>query len=510
MNGHRLLTRMIFAALLALLPACAPVPPAPAGTPATFFSGMVLDNRDHPVAEAQVTIAGVSGRTARDGTFRLAARGAEPYIMTIEHRDFAYYSRVLPYAAEVGTFRLTRASRVVADPSQRIVVRDERRPEDCVVVASVAGSELPCDAGFAVDVPANALVDAAGNPPAGPVEVKIATFEVHTESMPAPFVIAASDTDATDVAIMTPYGAGSVEISEVGTGRALNLAPGRRARIDIPLHRVARQRTGAEAPPATIPLLRFNREMLRWVQIGTMPLAEGSYSAEVDHLTDFNADTGASIWGCIFIQFWGGIPQQLLSPFPKPVRIELTPTSGTTISFPTVEKGIDIIIPPKGGHIVYTLPTGKSYHGRAYNGTTLLTDDNALPSPSVYLFPQNPQQPTLPVNPAGTCTHMDLYWDPSVLKVASGSWGDVEHIGGRVTFDRAVEIVRSLEDRTVIGRVERGGSVAAVGALRNQPWLLVLTPGGETGLVPREGADLSRIRRPEVPAGPERERRPRD
>lgn len=419
----RLLIGTVVGGLATLIPACTTVPGTRPSASTAAFAGEVRDNLDQPVAGAQVTIAGMSTRTGRDGSFRLTSRAPGPYAMVVEHQDFAYYSRTLPGALRTGTFRLTRSSRTVADPTRRIVLRDERRPEDCVAVPSVRADQLPCGPGFGVDIPANSLVDAAGNPPTGPVEVKLATFEIHTESMPGPFLIAASDRDVTTVAIMRPYGAGSVEVRDVGTGRELNLAPGKLAGIDIPVHPVARLRTGEAVAPDTIPLLRFDRDMLRWVQIGTMPLAGESYSAQVSQLTTFNADTDASWWGCLDIHFWGNTPDLITGP-DLPVQIKLRESnqqfvSGTgalangatlynTFSFPTLGSGGQI---NWDRHVAYSLEAMHWYWGEAYLGNTLLTDNAQTWSVSVFL--QNPPTPALPAleDLYARCAQMNLYWD---------------------------------------------------------------------------------------------------
>lgn len=502
------------ACLAIFLAACTTAPVTrPSALPAAF-AGEVRDNLDQPVAGAQVTIAGVSTRTESDGSFRLTAGAEGPYAMVVEHRDFAYYSRTLPGPLRAGTFRLTRASRTVADPTRRIVLRDERRPEDCVAVPSLPEGRLPCGPGFGIDIPANSLVDAEGNPPAGPVEVKLATFEIHTESMPGPFLIAASDRDVTTVAIMRPYGAGSVEVRDAETGRELNLAPGRLARIDIPVHPMARLRTGEAVVPDTIPLLRFDRDMLRWVRIGTMPLAGESYSAQVSQLTTFNADTDASFWGCLNIQFWGTTPTQIVNPIASQVDILLKESNqpfiagtgavnaagGATLYnmffFKSLGSGNQIIFDQ---HVAYSLESAHYYWGQAFNinNNTLLTDNTQ--AQSVYLFTQNPLHPPLPApgNVFMTCMQMNLYWDDKLNKEMPGSWRDYDYLSGPITFNRPVQIIRSLEEPTVIGRIPRGTQVFAIGVLRERPWLLVRTERGETGLAPREGADLSRTRTPE-------------
>jgi hypothetical protein len=419
--------------------------------------------------------------------------------MVITHPDFAYYSKILPHSVEGGTFKLTRASRIVADPTKKIVLRDSRRAEDCIAVPFIPGSELPCDPGFAIEIPANSLVDEAGNPPSGSIEVKLATVEIHTESMPAPVFVAASDTDPTAIAVMTPYGAGMVETRDVRTGRGLNLAPGRRARITIPVHRVAKQRSGSATAPANIPLLRFNETSLRWVQIGEMPLTGAGYSAEVDHLSTFNADVTQSAWGCVLVQFAGAVPPQLINPL-KPVTIVVADSAyafnslgGATgpvvpLSFTTQERGASINL---SSQVLYGITAGHNLKVHAADGSTRL-------SPYAFLAPvvaQTPANPPSPIDPSATCTPLLLVWNPSTVSSGGGSLGNYVPISGVITYASAVGVVRSLQDRTVIGRISAGERVWAIGILKQDPsWLLVQTLRGQVGVAPRKGADLSRTR----------------
>ena len=482
------------------------------------FAGIVEDNLGRPIVGAIINIAGATALTGNDGRFRLAVIPRASYGVSVRHSDFAFYSGLLTDPLRDGLFRLTRATRVVADPTHPIVLRDSRRPEDCIAIASIPGSELHCGPGFAIEIPPNALVDTSGNRPSGMVEVKVGTFEIQTESMPGPLLTAASDSDPTDTGTMTSFGAGTAELRDVTTGRELNLAPGSRAHIEIPVHRVARARTGGQAPPATIPLYRFNRGMLRWVRIGTMALAHDSYSADVDHLTDWNADIGyEGPFACLFIQFFGDIPSQVTQfNNPQHVRIEVLDypgyppnnTPNDAISFYTTERGSDITL---WGHTLYALIPGHYYWGKAFNDLgEQLTDDNGISHPWTYAPKQYDQDPILPVSPVSECTHLNLYWDPNAHKTGSWNIGDLKLLGGPITFRQAVPVIRSFQDQTVIERVAGGDVFAAIGLLRGQPWIVVRTPRGQVGLVPRAGADLSRTRRPLPPQRGPNEDGPRE
>ena len=493
-----------------LLSGCATVSPPLAVSP-TVFVGRVRDNLGLPVVDAQVSISRLSVHTGPDGGFRLAARGRGPYVVSVEHPDFAYYSRVLDRSGAVGVFRLTGATRAIADPTQRILLRDTRRSEDCVRVPGAPVRNPPCGLGFQVDIPANTLIDDAGRPPTGDVEVKLATFEIQTESMPAPFVISASESDDTAVAVMRPYGAGSVEVRDVGTGRALNLARGRSARIEIPVH------PAATAPPARIPLLRFDRGIQRWLQIGTMNLEGEAYSAEVTQLTTFNADTSASIWGCLLIRFWGYQPNILQNQHAEiHVRGSDMPlvNGAVDIANGASWKGLFIFQTLGTGtwidfdeHLLYSLESQLYYWGEAYVGNTRVTDNSQ--TSSIILGTQYPLNPPMPPAPPAAnnyryiCTPMNLYWDPNAHRPMFQSWRDVDYLAGPITFNRTVRIIRALEERIDIGSVKPGVEVTVIGAVRGQPWLVVRMQNGEIGLAPREGADLSRTRRPEqLPSRP--------
>jgi len=507
MNWHSLRLVTVVMALSTLLAAGGADSAAP-DTRQVTFAGSVQDNRGQPVVGARIMIAGSRATTGRSGRFSLVTRSRGPFALVIEHRDFAYYAKELFRPSDREIFRLTRASRRIVDPRQRITLRDERRPEDCPPPPSARTGDHPCGPGFAVDIAANTLVDDRGRAAIGPVEVKLATFDIETESMPGPYAIATSTRNPTSMAVMTPYGAGMVEVRDVRTGRKLKLRPGTTAGIEIPVHPLALQRTGDIAPPPVIPLLKFDESILRWAEVGEMSLKGDFYSAKVEQFAPYNADTQESTWGCLYIEFWG-VPPTLITNPPEVVLLEVrgaqwgfdadgtAHSSPVTSSFYTTETGPELNWTYQ---LIYNLRPNIYYWGRAYNGTTLLTADAA--QTAVMLPPQTPQQPPLPKNPQGVCTHMNLTWDADLNK-RSQSWKDVEVLSGPVLYATTVSMIESLENPIVTAELKPGTQLNAIGLLRNKSWILAQTRDGLVGLVPYRGADLSRTHRPaEPPPGP--------
>ncbi|MEQ8858072.1 MAG: hypothetical protein RIC56_05445 [Pseudomonadales bacterium] len=158
---------------------------------------------------------------------------------------------------------------------------------------SVAGDVL-------LSLPANSLVDGTGNAYSGTVftEFTVVDPSVDVEIMPGDYT--SRDPGGATSPIQS-YGALSVTFTGSG-GEVLDLAPGQVADIHIP---VAEAERGA--PPASVPLFHYDRDIGYWIEDGTATLATlGSglqvYSGQVSHFTTWNADeayTPVFINGCV-------------------------------------------------------------------------------------------------------------------------------------------------------------------------------------------------------------------
>ena len=205
----------------------------------------------------------------------------------IHKAGYGLASKIYDNAIVGGVWTLTRASVLSVDPTQSIDVANARQSSDCPGSLSEQARRQGkppdgCGPGIRVQIPANSLVDSAGNPPSGPVQVALTTVDLAApDGMPGDY--SARDSSG-DPFVMESAGAGTVEIT--GAAGRYNLAPGNSAQITIPVNPA--QLGGA--PPPTIPLLSYDEQQGLWVQEGTATLVGGTYVGKVSHFSEINTD----------------------------------------------------------------------------------------------------------------------------------------------------------------------------------------------------------------------------
>lgn len=359
------------------------------------FSGTVEDAAGGVVANATVDVNGTSATTTADGWFSIRVPEADTYILNITKPGYNLVSRVYLEPVAAGRWTLTKGTTVSVDPTQPIDVTDQQEGRRCpgpftrrvqwqevdpaaarvrradrfgrtsvVRTSTEAGRaggltadqlldrlwprswEPGCGPGMRVQIPANSLVDADGNPPPGNVDVTLYTVDLLSPfDMPGDY----SGRDANgSPGVLESYGAGLVEISAGGT--EYDLRSGATATVTIPVAPVQLAAPGAEPPQ--IPMLRYDEATATWQTIGTMNLVGNAYEGTVSSFSAINADVLKENQAC--------------------VRIHSPPASTTFQGLPTTYR-VEITIPLEGGaaprvidrevtndvpyHAIYNLPT---------------------------------------------------------------------------------------------------------------------------------------------------------
>ncbi|MCA8943077.1 MAG: carboxypeptidase regulatory-like domain-containing protein [Planctomycetes bacterium] len=234
-------------------------------------SGLVADQAGAPLANVAVEVGSLATQTNEQGFFAL--------------------SDVVPGEAVA---RFTRAGYVTN--SKRVAVT-ARQNSQVALTLQVVGNTQTVDAtqantvthrGGSVALPANGIVDAAGQP-VDDVVVQVTTmmpgdpnFE---DSMPGDFV----GVDGGTRVDLISYGVVDVELTDA-SGNPLNLAAGQTADIEFPF------------PPndpgdATIPLWWFDDATGDWIREGDAVRDDGNgvYRGTVTHFTPWNCDKGRPI-----------------------------------------------------------------------------------------------------------------------------------------------------------------------------------------------------------------------
>ncbi len=396
------------------------------------FSGRVVTTTGTPLPQVELSVNGRAVRSDATGFFRLHAAPDERYVLNARKTGFGLLSRVFDRGVLGGRYELRRATLQTVDPTQVIDVQDKRTLRDCPGPASLrfdaktfpAGlepvwqdgkgqvirppkqRERPalqprrsegCGPGARVRIPANALVDASGNPPTGPVLISLSTVDVQSpDQMPGEYTVALPGGGTN---VMESYGAASIEIT--GGGRQYNLKPGAKAEVTLP---VDRSQLAAGGPfPATIPLLYYDETRGVWKQEGTAPLVGNAYVAQARHFSTVNADSLKVEQGCIRVDAsHPGLPAS----FRLQVIVPLGP--GTA---PRVRDVLITNTAPKE-HAVYNLPTGVNVTLAPYDPVTRVPFGTFIVNTG---SPQNPTDPNEPLGPPYLACPTTVVLTPQVL-----------------------------------------------------------------------------------------------
>jgi mono/diheme cytochrome c family protein len=345
-----------------------------------LFSGFV-DATDAPaVPGASVEVNGRPATTDSRGWFELYVPDADRYVLNIRKQGYGLASRIYDKSVSGGRWTLTRATTVTVDPSGAIDVEDRRDRRNCPgpganglnwrsfpellrspqwqdgkgnlieppdrqaqVPLPQPGQQRECGPGIRLQIPANALQDASGNPPAGPVSIDLTTIDLESpEQMPGDYSVRPAGGGG--VQVMQSYGAGIVEIYDGAT--EYDLRPGAQALLTIPVD-PGQLAAGGPIPPS-IPILFYDEVNGIWIEEGSAPLnlAGTAYLAELSHFSAINADTLKNDQACV----------RILSPsLPASYELEVQVPQGGGAA-PKVLHATITNTPPHQ-HVIYNLPT---------------------------------------------------------------------------------------------------------------------------------------------------------
>lgn len=322
-------------------------------THVTFLGRAVDKSAGTSVGSAAVTVNGTAGTTDANGFVRLRVPLADRYVLNIEKLGYALFSRVVDSPLTGQTWHLVKTFTQAVDPTQPIAITD-RRPE----------LEQRKLRGMRVRVPANVLVDPAGNKPTGSLTVHLATLDISDGEAPGDWGgwINGHETN------LTSFGAGFVEFVD-GTGAKYNLKPGASAEVEF----TAPPAMLASAP-ANVPTWSYNPATGYWELNGSAVLksATGSYVNNVQHFSTINTDLEKEDAACLGVMIY--------PPIPTGVKLRVKNPGGASFS-QTFEFVLDAAI-----NAVYRLPANTlvslellNADGTAYNSTVLLEEELGVP-----------------------------------------------------------------------------------------------------------------------------------
>lgn len=175
-----------------------------------------------------------------------------------------------------------------------IEVRMLAREAPLTLADAAAGGTLTGKDGAVITIPANALVDAAGNPVTGAVQVNVTPVNVGAN--PAAFPGMFQGFQPTGArGLIASYG--TVEYVLTRNGAPVQLAPGRKATIEIPVYTSLNLDGSDVTAGAVIPLWSLDERTAMWIQEGSGTVVANPNSpsalamrAEVGHFSWWNCD----------------------------------------------------------------------------------------------------------------------------------------------------------------------------------------------------------------------------
>jgi hypothetical protein len=292
-----------------------------------LFSGTVTDAAGAIIQGATVTLNGEQTVTNQLGYFFFRLPTAAPrYILNISHDGYALFSRVL-FKDFVGVrFTLAKAQQFTVDPTQPIIVNQ-------TLSGGRPGAELR--------LPAGALVDAHGNPPAAPVTLYLSTFDLQDPTGRVPGNGAGVSAANQQVRVGT-YGGVDVQIRDAH-GNPLNLGNGQTGALLIP----ATFATATGAHPSAVPAWWYDPATAAWQPYGSARLSGLYYEVRATHFSAINVGQATGSAACMVLNI---DPGSISFPFNLAVTVPQLAANGTpvTTTFPVSSAATDVLaeLPP--------------------------------------------------------------------------------------------------------------------------------------------------------------------
>lgn len=248
--------------------------PAPVGS--ATLTAQVRDAAGQPLAGVQAQAGAASAASDADGRLQLAVGTGAAQVLRLTKPGYTDQIKPLQLPAGAGSDAVLDAVMLARSPAQTLA-------------DAAAGGSLTGPDGARLTLPANALQTATGTPASGAVQVTLTPVNVASRAQVPAFPGAfAGDLPDGSTTLIASLGATEFTLSQ--GGQPLQLRPGLRAEVDLPLY------TSATAG-ARVPLWSLDEASGQWVHEGDGEVVAASGSptglalrASVGHLSWWNAD----------------------------------------------------------------------------------------------------------------------------------------------------------------------------------------------------------------------------
>ncbi|HSW25802.1 MAG TPA: PKD domain-containing protein, partial [Burkholderiaceae bacterium] len=255
---------------------------APPPLSAAATSVALVSDAAGPLQGVKVTVleTNASATTGSNGKANIAIATGAP--VTLKFSKGGYADQFKSVRLQSGASGLQVAVRMLA------------REDTLTLADAAAGGTLSGKQGATLVVPAGALVDAAGNAVSGAVQVAITPVDVAADVRAFPGLFQGLRASGAR-GLIESYG--TVEYVLTKNGAPLQVAPGHKVTIEIPIYTGLHRDGSAVAAGQTIPLWSLDERTAAWVQEGTGTVVASTASpsgfalrAQVSHLSWWNCD----------------------------------------------------------------------------------------------------------------------------------------------------------------------------------------------------------------------------
>jgi hypothetical protein len=328
------------------------------------FAGYLRNSTGKTLGGGTVSVNSSTTTSEVDGYFEIYAPAAQSYLIRASMPGHVPYSdtHVGP-GREQMDIRLLAAETFTVDPRQTINIADNR--------------------GTRIVIAPGSLVDAQGGVATGPLQLSLRTFDLNNEEMIGDMTAVNSQGQRV---VLQSLGAFSAEFTDA-SGNLYNLAPGRTARITMPVD-------PANTYSGPVPLWYFNEALGYWVEEAMGQVSNGVATGEVPHFSAWNFDLQFTSSACTTLYIDPGVftlrnpAQPWLGYNPVNMRFRVMQPG-----WPAVK---DISVETPGPHILYALPTNTPVEvyldGTAYTLYNSGAAWTGLSSPSNTLIPRDYSQ----------------------------------------------------------------------------------------------------------------------
>lgn len=258
----------------------------PAAARTVTAQGLVTTSGGTAIADVTVRALGSAASAQSDAQGRVSLPVAVGRTVTLRFSrpGFADQVQVLELPGTTGADAYFEVAMIPRAAAQTLA--------DAAAGGTVTGAQ-----GARLTLPPDSLVRSDGSAVTGAVQVNITPVDINSEALATfPGRFAGVNGDGSRTPIVS-YG--STEFVLTQSGQALQLKPGARATLELPLYAAANLNGSALAAGGTLPLWSLDERSGLWVNEGTGTLvastaapAELVMRAEVAHLSWWNADMG--------------------------------------------------------------------------------------------------------------------------------------------------------------------------------------------------------------------------